>query len=96
MAKISGHPSLKKTEPPLDSEDWIIWAAWADRITFEEIKSKTGMSEGQVVKVMRKILKPNSFKLWHARASNQSHKHRKLFQRTKENYLQAQAHFTQV
>ena len=54
------------------------------------------MSEGQVVKVMRKLLKPNSFKLWHARASNQSHKHRKLFQRTRENYLQAQAHFTQV
>jgi uncharacterized protein (TIGR03643 family) len=80
---------VKNPEPPIGSEDWIIWAAWADRITFEEIKSKTGIPEGQVVKVMRKRLKPNSFKLWRARASNQSHKHRKLFQRTRENYLQA-------
>ena len=23
-----------------DDPDWIIWAAWADRITFEEIEEK--------------------------------------------------------
>ena len=32
----------KKPEPKLiESDDWIIWAAWADRITFEEIFEKT-------------------------------------------------------
>ena len=25
----------------MDDPDWIIWAAWADRITFEEIEKKT-------------------------------------------------------
>ena len=40
------------------SKDWIIWAAWADRITFEEIFEKTGKTEAEVIKFMRKTLKP--------------------------------------
>ena len=59
--------------------DWVIWAAWADRITFEEIKEKTGKSENEVIKIMRRFLKPNSFKLWRKRAKNKSLKHRKKF-----------------
>ena len=40
--------------------NWVIWAAWADRITFEEIKEKTGnKSESDVIKIMRKNLKPS-------------------------------------
>ena len=33
---------VKNPEPKEKDENWIIWAAWADRITFEEIKEKTG------------------------------------------------------
>ena len=33
---------VKNSEPNLKSPDWVIWAAWADRVTFEEIKKKTG------------------------------------------------------
>ena len=29
-------------DPSQIKRDWIIWAAWADRITFEEIEKKTG------------------------------------------------------
>ena len=29
---------VKNPEPNINSPDWVIWAAWADRITFEEIK----------------------------------------------------------
>jgi hypothetical protein len=25
---------VKNPEPKIDDPDWIIWAAWADRITF--------------------------------------------------------------
>ena len=32
---------VKNPEPKQKDEDWISWAAWADRITFEEIKDKT-------------------------------------------------------
>ena len=79
--KKSRYPTtrVKNTEPNLESPDWVIWAAWADRITFEEIKEKTGKSENEVIKIMRRSLKPNSFKLWRKRAKNKSLKHRKKF-----------------
>ena len=70
---------VKNTEPNLDSPDWVIWAAWADRVTFEEIKKKTGKSESDVIKTMRKNLKPSSFRLWRERAKRKSIKHRKKF-----------------
>ena len=37
---------VKNPEPKMGSSDWVIWAAWADRITFEEIEKKTGKTEG--------------------------------------------------
>ena len=43
-------------------DNWIIWAGWADRITFEEIREKTGKNESDVIKIMRKNLKPSSFR----------------------------------
>ena len=79
--KKSRYPTtrVKNPEPNLESPDWVIWAAWADRITFEEIKEKTGKSENEVIKIMRRSLKSNSFKLWRKRAKNKSLKHRKKF-----------------
>ena len=71
---------VKNPEPSQDSPDWVVWAAWADRITFEDIRKKTGKSEIDVIKIMRKSLKPSSFKLWRKRAKNKSIKHRKKFE----------------
>ena len=48
---------VKNPEPHIDDPDWIIWAAWADRITFEEIEKKTGKTEGEVIKIMRRSVK---------------------------------------
>ncbi len=70
---------VKNSEPDLNSPDWVIWAAWADRVTFEEIKKKTGKSENEVIKIMRRSLKKNSFKLWRKRVKNKSIKHQKKF-----------------
>ena len=70
---------VKKPEPNPNSPDWVIWAAWADRITFEEIKKKTGIPENEVIKIMRRSLKKNSFKLWRKRVKNKSIKHQKKF-----------------
>ena len=72
--------------PPKESVDCIIWAAWADRITFEEIYKICGKTEHEVICIMRKRLKPNSFRTWRARASQISHKHRKLFRAKREDY----------
>ena len=71
---------IKKPEPKnIDSDDWIIWAGWADRITFEEIFEKTNKTESDVIKIMRKNLKPSSFRLWRERVNKKSIKHRKKF-----------------
>ena len=82
MKKKSSLPltKVKNPEPEKKDENWIIWAAWADRITFEEIKEKTGKNESEVIKIMRKNLKPSSFRLWRKRVHNKSIKHRKKFQ----------------
>ena len=80
--KKKGHrpiTRIKNPEPNLESPDWVIWAAWADRITFEEIKKKTGYSESDVIKIMRRNLKPSAFRLWRKRVHNTSIKHRKKF-----------------
>ena len=71
---------VKNPEPKKYNNDWIIWAAWADRITFEETEKKTGKNESQVIKIMRRSLKPSSFRLLRKRVSSQSIKHRKKFE----------------
>ena len=71
---------VKNPEPNIINENWVIWAAWADRITFEEIREKSGFTEGRVIKLMRKSLKPSSFRLWRKRVVSQSIKHRKEFE----------------
>ncbi|MDA8537766.1 TIGR03643 family protein [Candidatus Pelagibacter bacterium] len=71
---------VKNPEPKIDDPDWIIWAAWADRITFEEIEQKTGKTESEVIKIMRRSIKPTSFRLWRKRVNQKSIKHRKKFE----------------
>ena len=75
---------VKNPEPKKNNLDWIIWAAWADRITFEEIFEKTGKTEAEVIKTMRKTLKPSSFRLWRKRVANKSIKHRKIFSESRK------------
>tara|TARA_A100001011_G_C13590796_1_gene548181 strand:+ start:208 stop:498 length:291 start_codon:yes stop_codon:yes gene_type:complete len=71
---------VKNKEPEISDPGWIIWAAWADRITFEEICEKTGKSESDVIKLMRRTLKTRSFKLWRERVNKKSIKNRKKFE----------------
>lgn len=49
--------------------------AWSDKISFECIQEYTGLSEKEVIKIMRKSLKPNSFSLWRKRVSGRKLKH---------------------
>ena len=57
----------------------MIGMAWADRISFEEIKKKTGLSEREIIKIMRTNLKRKSYLLWRKRVRGRLTKHRKLF-----------------
>ena len=58
--------------------DRIIEMAWEDRTPFEAIKRLYGLSEGEVITIMRKGLKQSSFKRWRARVSGRPTKHEKL------------------
>ena len=81
MKKQGSYPVTKTRhpEPSKNSSDWVIWAAWADRVTFEDIEEKTGLSEPEVIKIMRRELKPKSFRRWRKRVYTKSIKHRKKF-----------------
>jgi uncharacterized protein (TIGR03643 family) len=58
--------------------DRIIRMAWEDRTTFDEIREKTGFAEADVINLMRKELKPSSFRMWRKRVTGRLTKHRKL------------------
>jgi uncharacterized protein (TIGR03643 family) len=56
----------------------IIEMAWEDRTPFEAIESAYGLPEKDVIQLMRRSLKPGSFRLWRARVTGRKTKHRKL------------------
>ena len=57
--------------------DRIIEMAWEDRTPFDAIELQFGLSEAQVIALMRKELKRSSFNLWRKRVnSGISQKHR--------------------
>jgi uncharacterized protein (TIGR03643 family) len=56
----------------------VIQMAWEDRTTFETIMERIGISESDVIKIMRSELKPDSFKLWRQRMKGRATKHRAL------------------
>ncbi|TAF75485.1 MAG: TIGR03643 family protein [Alphaproteobacteria bacterium] len=53
----------------------IIRMAWADDISFDNIKKECGLNEAEVIKIMRSNLKASSFRLWRKRVSGRSTKH---------------------
>lgn len=56
--------------------DRIIEMAWEDRTPFEAIYVQFGLNESAVIALMRKHIKPSSFRLWRKRVnSGISHKH---------------------
>jgi uncharacterized protein (TIGR03643 family) len=56
--------------------DRIIEMAWEDRMPFEAIQIQFGLTEADVITLMRRELKRNSFNLWRKRVhSGISQKH---------------------
>lgn len=56
----------------------IIEMAWEDRTPFDAIAHQFGLSEKEVISLMRKQMKPSSFRMWRKRVSGRDTKHRKL------------------
>jgi uncharacterized protein (TIGR03643 family) len=49
--------------------------AWEDRTPFEAIERQFGLSEPQVITLMRSELKQSSFRLWRFRVTGRNTKH---------------------
>ena len=69
-----------KKIPLLSNEqiDRIIEMAWEDRTPFDAILVQFGLNEKNVIDLMRKELKINSFKLWRERVQGRKTKHVKI------------------
>jgi len=55
--------------------DRIIEMAWEDRTPFDAITFQFGLKEQEVITLMRRELKPKSFRLWRARVQGRATKH---------------------
>ncbi len=53
----------------------IIEMAWEDRTPFEALEASYGLSEPEVIRLMRQQLKPRSFRVWRKRVSGRKTKH---------------------
>lgn len=64
-------------QPVLDPAivDRVIEMAWEDRTPFEAIEYQFGLSEKQVIALMRRTMKPSSFRMWRKRVSGRKTKH---------------------
>lgn len=58
--------------------DRIIEMAWEDRTTFEAIQFQFGLKEQEVINLMRREMKPSSFRMWRKRVQGRQTKHEKL------------------
>ena len=57
-----------------------------------QLKEKTGKNESEVIKIMRKNLKPSSFRLWRKRVHSKSIKHRKKFRLSRKKMVEKSYH----
>ncbi len=62
--------------------DRIIMMAWEDRTSFDAIRQQFGLSPGDVIKLMRREMKANSFKLWRRRTQGRVTKHEGRYSQT--------------
>lgn len=53
----------------------VIEMAWEDRTPFEAIQASFGLTEADVIRVMRSSLKPAAYKRWRRRVSGRVTKH---------------------
>lgn len=57
--------------------DRIIEMAWEDRTPFDAILFQFGLKEQEVINLMRREMKPSSFRMWRARVQGRKTKHLK-------------------
>jgi uncharacterized protein (TIGR03643 family) len=57
--------------------DRIVEMAWEDRTSFDTIYDQFGITESEVIQIMRREMKRSSFLMWRKRVSGRKTKHAK-------------------
>ncbi|MEK9781970.1 MAG: TIGR03643 family protein [Flavobacteriaceae bacterium] len=69
---------MKKRKALSEKEiDRIIEMAWEDRTPFDAIQLQFDLKEQEVITLMRREMKPKSFKMWRERVQGRKTKHLK-------------------
>ncbi|WP_254049535.1 TIGR03643 family protein [Cnuella takakiae] len=55
--------------------DRIVEMAWEDRTPFDAIEAQFGVTEANVIRIMRQEMKATSFRMWRKRVQGRSTKH---------------------
>lgn len=66
---------MKLPDLDLQTIDRVIEMAWEDRTPFEAIEIQFGLKEKQVIAIMRRHMKPSSFRMWRQRVTGRKTKH---------------------
>jgi uncharacterized protein (TIGR03643 family) len=53
----------------------IVEMAWEDRTPFDAISAQFGISEAETIAIMRREMKPSSWRMWRARGQGRATKH---------------------
>lgn len=72
------YPIMPKPTPKeltADEIDRVIEMAWEDRTPFDAIKAQFGIDEAAVIALMRRELKPQSWRRWRIRVAGRATKH---------------------
>ena len=65
----------KKFDLTVEQIDRVIEMAWEDRTPFEAMQVQFGLKEQDVITLMRREMKPSSFKMWRASVQGRETKH---------------------
>lgn len=66
-----------KEKLSIEDIDRIIEMAWEDRTPFDAILKQFGLSEKEVINLMRREMKVSSFRMWRKRVQGRKTKHLK-------------------
>jgi len=66
--------------------DRVIEMAWEDRTPFEAITFQFGLTEKEVIQIMRREMKSKSFAMWRKRVQGRKPKHVKLRDNTVDRF----------
>ncbi len=71
-------PSIEKRTLTEGDVDRVIEMAWEDRTPFEAIRTQFGLTEQEVIQLMRRQLKASSWRRWRSRVQGRATKHQAL------------------